>query len=198
MFGGNAMLGRERADQASIDLGYQWNSTTADLSFFYRRDRNLVDWTFSEDTPFSRHANDVDINVCGAQLLLGYSWSEMDITAGYTFLDKNPNYGDASVDASFYALNFARHRATIAVQYKLTDKFEFRLDNEFRLQKENPLRATSARSYLASASIIFVPTAIHGLTISASAENITDEDFQQFPGTPASGRQVSLNLQYDW
>ena len=113
-------------------------------------------------------------------------------------MDKNPNYGDASVDASFYALNFARHRATIAVQYKLTDKIEFHLDNEFRLQKENPLRATSAKSYLASASIIFVPDAINGLTISASAENITDEDFQQFPGTPASGRQVSLNLQYDW
>ena len=198
MFGGNAMLGRERADQASIDLGYQSNSSTADLSFFYRRDRNLVDWTFSGDAPFSRQANDVDINVRGAQVLLGYSWSEMDITAGYTFLDKDSNYGDASVDASFYALNFARHRATIAVRYRLTDQIEFRLDNEFRLQEENPLRATSARSYLASASIILVPNAIHGLTISASAENILDEDFQQFPGTPASGRQVSLNLQYDW
>ena len=102
------------------------------------------------------------------------------------------------MDASFYALNFARQRATIALRYQLSDQINFRMDNEFRLQEENPLRDTSAKSYLASASLIWAPNAINGLTISASAENILDEDFQQFPGTPASGRQVSLNLQYDW
>ena len=198
MFGGNALLGRERADQLSVDLGFESNTSTVELSFFYRRDRNLVDWTFSSDAPFSRQANSVDINVRGAQLLLGHSWRGIDINAGYTFLDKDPNYGDALVDASFYALNFARQRATIALRYRLSDQIDFRVDNEFRLQEENPLRDTSAKSYLASASLIWTPNAINGLTISASAENILDEDFQQFPGTPASGRQVSLNLQYDW
>ncbi|MAI41824.1 MAG: hypothetical protein ACJ0Q6_01760 [Candidatus Azotimanducaceae bacterium] len=197
MFGGNAMLGRERADQASLALGFKSSTSTADLSFFYRRDRGLVDWTYSSSAPFSRQANDVDIDVIGTQLLLGYSWTKLNITAGYTFLDKDPNYGEAAVDASFYALNFARHRATIAMQYQITEQIEFRLDNEYRLQEKNPLRDSSAESYLGSASIIWAPDAINGLTISSSVENMLDEDFQQFPGTPASGRQFSLNFQYE-
>mgnify|MGYP003309395964 FL=1 len=34
MFGGNALLGRERADQLSVDLGFESNTSTAELSFF--------------------------------------------------------------------------------------------------------------------------------------------------------------------
>ena len=102
------------------------------------------------------------------------------------------------MDASFYALNFARHRATLAVQYPITDDIELRLDNEYRLQESNPLRTSSAESYLASASLIWAPSGDRGFRFSSSVENLTDEDFQQFPGTPASGRQLSLNLHYDW
>ena len=179
-------------------MGYHSGTRTTKLAIFYRRDRDLVDWTYSSGAPFSRQANDVNINVLGAQLLFSESWNDLSITAAYNFLDKDSDYGGATVDASFYALNFARHRATLAVQYPITDDIELRLDNEYRLQESNPLRTSSAESYLASASLIWAPSGDRGFRFSSSVENLTDEDFQQFPGTPASGRQLSLNLHYDW
>ena len=30
------------------------------------------------------------------------------------------------------------------------------------------------------------------------ADNLTDSDYQPFPGTPAAGRQVSLRVSYAW
>ena len=198
LFGGNASLGRERADQASITLGLSSGKRTTDLSIFYRRDRDLVDWTYFSGAPFSRQANDVNIDVIGVKLLARDSWSDLNITAAYTFLDKDSNYGQTEMDASFYALNFARHRMTVALHYHLTDQIELRLDNEYRLQEKNPLRTSSEESFLASASLTWVTKGDDGFRISCSADNLTDEDFQQFPGTPASGRQISLNVQYDW
>jgi hypothetical protein len=37
-----------------------------------------------------------------------------------------------------------------------------------------------------------------GLGVVLSADNLGDDDYQQFPGTPAVGRQLSLSLRYDW
>ena len=30
------------------------------------------------------------------------------------------------------------------------------------------------------------------------ADNLTDDEYEQFPGTPAVGRQLSLNVTYLW
>ena len=58
----------------------------------------------------------------------------------HTFLDKDADYGAATIDASFYALNFAQHRLTAALTARLGRGFEVRVDNEFRMQEENLLR----------------------------------------------------------
>ena len=34
--------------------------------------------------------------------------------------------------------------------------------------------------------------------LALTADNLTDDDYQQFPGTPAVGRQVSLSARYQW
>ena len=31
-----------------------------------------------------------------------------------------------------------------------------------------------------------------------TADNLTDDDYEQFPGTPAVGRQFSLRASYAW
>jgi hypothetical protein len=48
-------------------------------------------------------------------------WLVADLTVGYAYLDKQADYGTASVDASYYALNYARQRLTAAVRYALND-----------------------------------------------------------------------------
>lgn len=72
------------------------------------------------------------------------------------------------------------------------------MDNEFRQQETNPLRASSDDAYTLSAAIAWESLNGRGFGLALSADNLTDNDYQQFPGTPAAGRQVSLSVRYDW
>jgi vitamin B12 transporter len=198
LFGGNPDLGREKAKQLSLSYRRESLSWSGSASLFYRDDSDLVDWTYSTDTPFSRQANPVDLDVLGLELLVNRQWNSLGLFAGYTYLDKDENYGMAVVDASFYALNYARHRATLAIQYFITQRLELRMDNEYRVQKDNPLRTTRDTAYLVSLALVFRPENIDGLGLTLGADNLTDSDYQFFPGTPAVGRQLSFSAAYRW
>jgi hypothetical protein len=198
LFGGNASLGREKSRQLTLSAGRDAGSWDSKATVFYREDKDLVDWTFAAGAPFARQANAVDIDVLGAEFFIRKRWDLVDLVAGYTWLDKDADYGDAVVDASFYALNFAKQRATLAAIFRFTDRLTLRVDNEYRKQQSNPLRASSDNAYLVSASLAWEPPAGRGFGIALTADNLTDDDYQQFPGTPAVGRQVSLSARYAW
>ena len=125
-------------------------------------------------------------------------WESLDLVGSYTYLDKDADYGSAVVDASFYALNYATHRATLAARYRFTDRIELRIDSEYRKQESNPLRTSSDKAFLVSAGIAWEPRDGSGFGIAITVDNLTDDDYQQFPGTPAVGRQISLSARYDW
>jgi hypothetical protein len=198
LFGGNAFLGREKSRQVSLSTGRDAGSWDSKATLFYREDRDLVDWTFATGAPFARQANAVDVDVFGAEFFIRKRWDIVDLVAGFTVLDKDADYGDAVVDASFYALNFAKQRATLAVSFRVTERLTLRVDNEYRKQESNPLRASSDNAYLVSASLAWEPPRGRGLGVALTADNLTDDDYQQFPGTPAVGRQVSLSARYAW
>ncbi len=198
LFGGNPDLGREKARQLSISFSQQSRGWNSSATLFYRKDIDLVDWTYKTATPFSRQANPVDLDVLGLELLVTKRWRSLEVTAGYTYLDKDSDYGENAVDASFYALNFARHRATFALIYQLTRQWELRLDNEYRVQRDNPLRSSKDKTYLGSLSLAWEAEKIRGLGLALTADNISDSGFQFFPGTPAVGRQVSISARYRW
>jgi hypothetical protein len=198
LFGGNPTLDREKAKQLSVTFGKEASDWNARLTAFYRRDDNLVDWTFESGAPFARQANPVDLDVYGLEVFASRRWNALDVVAGYTFLDKDADYGSAIIDASFYALNFARHRATLALRYRLAERMELRLDNEYRVQEKNALRLSSDKAFLMSAALAWEPPDGRGFSVALAADNLTDNDYQQFPGTPAIGRQVSLSARYVW
>jgi len=198
LFGGNPLLGREKAKQLSASVLRDTGSWQLHATLFSRRDEDLVDWTYATSAPFSRQANPVDIDVVGFEMITTWQWENMDLAAGYTWLDKDANYGDTQVDASFYALNFARHRATLAMRYRFADGFELRLDNEYRRQEENPLRVGDDSAYLASVSLVWSSEGNDGFSAALVADNLTDSEFQPFPGTPAAGRQFSVRVSYNW
>jgi len=95
-------------------------------------------------------------------------------------------------------LNFARHRATLALRYRFAGSFELGIDNEYRHQEENPLRVGDASTYLASLSLQWRSEGLNGLGVSFVVDNLTDSEYQPFPGTPAAGQQVSLSASYAW
>lgn len=198
LFGGNPDLGREFANTAAVSYDQTRGAWYGKAAVFVRHDDDLADWTFVQGAPFARQANPVDLDVFGAELMLEWASDQWNVIAGYAFLDKDADYGAAAVDASFYALNFARHRATLALRYRLTQSLEVRIDNEFRKQEKNPLRSSDHQAWLTSMSASWrLPTTI-GLRIEVLADNLTDDDFQEFPGTPAYGRQFSVALGVDW
>jgi hypothetical protein len=198
LFGGNAALGREKAKQLSVSVSRETDDWQATATVFGRRDDDLVDWTFSTGAPFQRQANAVDIDVAGVEFFLMRNWDAVNVVLGFTVLDKDADYGSALVDASFYALNFAKQRATLAVTYRFSDSFELRLDQEYRRQEENPLRVGDDSTYLLSASLVWKSDVQSGLGVTLVIDNATDSEYQPFPGTPASGRQISLTASYDW
>jgi vitamin B12 transporter len=198
LFGGNPDLGRERAKQLMLTAAAETGDWSGRVTAFYRRDDKLVDWTYASGAPYARQANAVDLDVVGLQALFSRQWDAVDLTVGYTWLDKDADYGSALVDASFYALNFARQRATLALRYRFAGQFELLFDNEYRRQQKNPLRTSADTAYLASLALTWEPPDRKGFGLELAADNLTDDDFQQFPGTPALGRQVSLSAHYAW
>ncbi|MEJ2129329.1 MAG: hypothetical protein P8X81_10850 [Woeseiaceae bacterium] len=198
LFGGNASLGREKSRQLALSTGRDAGNWDSKATVFYRQDDDLVDWTFATGAPFARQANAVDIDVLGAEFFFRRHWDSVELVTSYTYLDKDSDYGDAVVDASFYALNYAKHRATFALRYRFAEGFELRWDNEYRQQSDNPLRDGDDTALLSSLAVAWQPARSSGLSLVLTADNLTDDEYQQFPGTPAVGRQVSLSASYEW
>jgi hypothetical protein len=198
LFGGNPLLGREIARQLSASVTREQARWQFRASLFARRDDDLVDWTYASDAPFTRQANPVDLDVIGFEAFLARAWDSLDVAAGIALLDKASDYGNADVDASFYALNFARHRATLAMRYRFGDSLELRVDTEYRRKEDNPLREGDDSTFLASAGLEWSTGSADGWRLALVADNLTDSQFQPFPGTPAYGRQYSLTATYAW
>jgi len=199
LFRGNANLGREMAQ--NLELGWArtrgvWSVRSA---VFYRRDLALADWTYSDVSPAARTANAVDIDTFGFEGVATYTISRLKIVLGYTFLNKAADYRGASVDASFYAMNFAKHRLTAAVVAQLGAGFELRMDNAARIQENNRLRVIGGdEALISSLGLFYLPKAVPGLELSLSADNLWDSNFQEVPAVPASGRQVAGSVTYRW
>jgi hypothetical protein len=198
LFGGNPDLGREYANTLSVGLAREtarWQLTAA---VFHRRDRDLVDWTFREGAPFLRQANPVDIKVLGLEAFAAWHGARLRVIGGFTWLDKDADYGAADVDASYYALNFARERLTLALVYQPLAGLEVRWDSEYRRQQANSLRSSGDKAFLTSLSASWTIPLRTDFRLLLVADNLTDSDFQEFPGTPPPGRQISLGLGLGW
>jgi vitamin B12 transporter len=198
LFGGNPDLGREFANTLTFSFSHESAAWWIRAAVFHRRDDDLVDWTYLRDAPFVRQANPVDLDVNGFEGLLTWHSGAVDLIGGYSWIDKDADYGSAQVDASYYALNYARHRLTLALVYRLARQLEIRWDNQYRRQQENVLRSSSNQAYITSLSLSWRLNTKPRIRLSLIADNLTDSDFQEFPGTPPMGRQVSAGLGVDW
>jgi hypothetical protein len=168
------------------------------VAAFFRRDDALVDWTFRHGVT-ARTANPVDIAVGGAEAVVRRSWATADVVLGYTVLTKDADYRGAAVDASFYALNYARHRFTAAFTFRLGRDVELRMDNVARWQAANPLRVAGGHeAIVTSAGVAYRPPAARKLELSLQVDNLWNSDFQEVPAVPAARRQVSAGLAYAW
>jgi hypothetical protein len=199
LFRGNADLGRERS--TNFETGVQVRSVRWSLhaAVFRRDDDPLIDWTFSATAPNARSAREVAVETVGFEFAFARTWERFRVVAAYTWLDKDADYFGASVDASFYALNFARHRATLAVTAALGRGFELRSDHEWRAEEPNLLRTLGGDSaVLGAVGLYWIPPAARAWEFSVVIDNLWKSDFQELPAVPAPGRQATLGVAWRW
>jgi vitamin B12 transporter len=198
LFRGNPNLGRETSRNLEAGIDFKQEAWTVQAAVFHRWDDELVDWTFRNGV-VARTANPVDIGTNGFEVVAIRRSPRCDLVLGYTYLDKDADYGAATIDASFYALNFARHRLTAAVVLRPGSGFELRVDNEYRIQEKNPLRTIGGNeALLSSIGVYYLPPDLRGLELSARMDNVWDSDFQEVPSVPAARRQFSVGAAYHW
>ena len=198
LFRGNADLQRELSQNIELSLQGRFANWQGETAVFHRRDDKLVDWTFRRGVT-ARTANPVDIGTTGLELVARHTSAFSDITLGYTYLAKNGDYGSAAIDASFYALNYARHRLTAAFIFRLGRRWELRWDNEARVQADNLLRTAGGdEAVLSALAVAWRPRAWHGVEVSAQVDNPWNTNFQEVPAVPAANRQVVLGMRSTW
>jgi hypothetical protein len=198
LFLGNPRLGRETSHDAEVGVSGDLAGWTGQAALFYRRDDNLIDWTYTTGV-FGRSANAVDIGTEGVEIVARRSWGLVSAVLGYTALAKSADYLGAPVTASFYALNYARQRLTAAFTLELTRTVFLRLDNAARIQEPDSLRTAGGNDAISSsAGLSWRPEGVRHLEVSLLVDNLWDSAFQSVPGVPASRRQLSFGGTYSW
>ncbi|MCC6416587.1 MAG: TonB-dependent receptor, partial [Opitutaceae bacterium] len=198
LFRGNATLGRTISRNLELRARGAAAAWQIDAAIFHREDDALVDWTYGGNTN-ARVANAVDVRTAGIELVARREFARGSVTLGYTALTKDADYGATNVQASFYALNYAKHRLTAALVWRVAAEWELRLDNDARIQEPNALRTAGGDRALHSAlGIVWRPGKARGLELSLQADNLWNSDYQAVPAVPAAGRQVVLGAGYRW
>jgi vitamin B12 transporter len=184
----------------NIELGYtlkeaDWHMRGA---LFYRWDNNLVDWTYDSNNTNARSAKNVDIETVGIEIITSRTWNKLQTIASYSYLHKDEDYKDATIDGSFYALNFPEHRATLGFIWNPNDLLEIRIDNEWREQQANPLREGPSNSLNSHLAASYYPAQLNDLEVFVAFDKPWDEEFQDIPGTLGRGDQFSIGATYSW
>ena len=197
-FASNSDLDRETTQNLELGGSLKRDTWTFEGALFYRWDDYLVDWTYSENDTSARSAKGVDIETFGIELIASKRWNSVEAIASYTFLDKDEDYGDDSIDASFYALNYAKHRITLGAIWTPCESVEVRIDNEWRSQEDNDLRGSDNEALFTHIGVSVYPPQIDGLELFLAVDNAWDDDYEEVPGTPGRSDQVSCGATYRW
>lgn len=198
LFASNPALGRERSRNVEFALLLTSGQWSAEGAMFRRWDDDLADWTYSRLSPNARTANPVDVEVTGVELVGSREWRKFELLVSLTHLVKAEDYGAASVDASFYALNYPRNRITAAAIWYPSSWAEVRVDNEWRVQRENALREGSDHAFYTHMLVTFSSVRFESWHVNLAAENLWNDRFQEVPGTPGRGRQITASLSWSW
>lgn len=198
LFGGNPALGREHAETLEGGILFQGDGLLFQAVAFQRRDSDLVDWVFSGESPSARQAAAVDIEVHGLETRFRWEGETHHLELGYAWLDKDPGYGGANVDASFYALNYAEHRVLMSGGIRPTASLFLRTGVEYRKHPRNLLREGGDEALFVDAQILWRPPFREDTDVVLRVENLTNETFEPVPGTPGPGRTASLTIRRHW
>ncbi len=197
LFRGNSSLGKTVSTNYEFGIKTDRKSIKSNSALFYRYDHDLVDWTYREELSpgAARSANNLNVGTFGVESNVQKELDLLTLIVGYTFLLKNPNDFPEGADASFYALNYPKHRISSSLVVRPLERLSFGVESEVRHQVPNMLRDSQDLTYfLASASASWRLPAPKDLVLSFTVENLTNEHYEEVPGVPGSGRLLMLSV----
>lgn len=199
LFRGDANL--PRAVAKNLELGADAAVTNWSLSaaVFARDDEDLLDYIYNPAlAPVAvRQAVSGDLRTIGFETVARRQAERYDLTIGYTFLHKDEDYLAAN-QASFYAFNYAEHRLTAAVVWRVTGDLELRMDNEYRIQEENTLRRRNDEPLLSALGLVWRVPGVAGLSLNAQVDNLWNTYYEEVPQVPGARRTWSAGATYVW
>ncbi len=197
-FRGNRDLGRSESKNIELGADTTIENWTFKTAVFFRKDENLVDWTFNPALPrTARIAAQGDSDTLGFESVARRNFDRIDLVLGYAWLHKTEDYLAPGTD-SFYAFNFPVHRVTAAIVARLGAGFEARMDNEFRVQEDNALRRRNDEVLLSSLGLYYTVPGVKGLTLSAQVDNLWNTYYEEVPLVPGARREWSVGARYAW
>ena len=198
LFASNPDLDRETTANFEIGGNFKRNSWSFEGAVFYRWDNNLADWVFNNNRNNARLALPVDIETLGIEIIASKHWGDIEAIASYTYLHKDEDYGDTTVDGSFYALNYPNHRFTLGAIWRPCEILEVRIDNEWRENEDNALRKGSDSALFTHFGLSIYPPQVDNMELFFAVDNAWDDDFEDVPGTPGRGDQYSAGVTFSW
>ena len=158
---------------------------------------SLVDWVWTSNY-FRRAASPVDVENRGIEALARWRSERLSLLASYAWLDKDPVYLTPGGLGSFYVLNFARQRITVGTEWQILRNLQLALDAAWREQEPNERRVGGRFPLMISLGLRWRPLSGFDWELNLLVDDLTDEAFQEFPGTPGYGRHASLRSVHRW
>jgi vitamin B12 transporter len=198
LFGGNPNLDRERADEVALFWEKRLSRSFFRTDVFYRWDTDLVDWVFNPASPNARQARPVDLTTFGAEARTGLSFSDLELSLAYAWLQKSSDLSDQQGNplASFYAFNYPLHRATLSAVYQPFTSVTVRWDQSFRYQADNLLRRSSRTAWHGYLTLTWQLPKPTGMALTIGVDNLFNSRYEFLPGTPSAPRSVAATLSW--
>lgn len=195
---GNSGLPRQEAQ--TVDAGLM-GRVTRDLDWragvFFVRSRHTVDWAKPLPTSTRWEATDLGtVDTRGAEGRFDYTpQGPFGLQMSYAWLGKD---SEADPYSSRYALDYPEHLLRVALCWRITSEFRLITTQTLRRQRENPLRTGNSSGVNGRIEARWTPAAREFVEITLLADNLWNDNYQVFPGQPASPRRVGGGLTLTW
>lgn len=194
---GNQNLERQEAREVECRLDWQASSVwSGSLAAFYRDSGQAVDWIKTSATNRWTAQNIRDLKIKGCEWLIG--WRPGDLLSGnlfYRYIEKD---ADEDIYAGRYQMDYAKHRVGGSLVLDWTDAVTLSFHDELAWYEDNPERNGGSRLHSGSIKLAWILPITPQVTVSASAENAWDDDFQVLAGQASPGRSFVFGMEMVW
>ena len=204
---GNSDLKSEQSEALEAGVKLSNRAVSANISAFYMKGRNLIDWVKPSEEALWESRNHAKIDKKGVETnlqfnlkeLLGQSLPFQSLNLGYLYLDQNL-VDDELI--SNYTLNHLRHKFTANLQHDVVRnlsmtwnfRWQERTGSYLKYVESQPTEVTPYKPF--SLLDVKVNYQMHNLNLFANINNVFDTQYLDLGNLPQPGIWMMMGLSY--